>query len=174
MKRAARPVIETERLVLTELTPDDAGFILELLNEPTFIEHIGDKGVKTEEEAHTYLREGPLDSYERHGFGILLTMAKYTRIRLGMCGLVRREGFEDADLGFAFLQRFWSRGYAYEAAAAVLEYAAGTLGLRRVIAMADPDNSQSIRLLEKLGMRYECMVVMPGEESEINLYAKTL
>lgn len=171
MSRASLPVIRTERLLLSELTLDDADFIVELLNEPAFVQYIGDKGVRTQEEARDYLRQGPLDSYDRHGFGIMLTTTGDACTPLGICGLVKREEFDDPDLGFAFLRRYWSRGYAYEAAAAVLEHANTTLGLCRVIAMADPENTKSIRVLEKLGMRFERKVVMPGETGEIGLYA---
>jgi len=163
--------IRTDRLELRQFRSDDAGFILELLNEPEFRRFIGDKGVRSLDDARDYLQHGPIASYAEHGFGILRANCSTSGDALGMCGLIWRPEFDDPDLGFAFLARHWSNGYASEAARAVLVYARFELGLRRVIAMADDDNRASVRVLEKLGFEFETRVTMPGEKSDVDRYA---
>jgi RimJ/RimL family protein N-acetyltransferase len=167
-------VLETERLVLRHLMAGDAAFMLRLLNEPSWLRFIGDRGVRTLEEARAYIARGPGASYERFGFGLDLVELKGEGTPVGLCGLVKRDALEDVDIGFAFLPEFWGRGYAHEAAAAVLEYAARVLGLRRVAAITDPDNESSIRLLEKLGLSFERMIRLPGDDEEIKLFARAL
>ena len=141
------------------------------MNEPSFRAYIGDKGIETLDDARQYLREVPIAHYLQHGFGVYRVSLRQNLIPVGLCGLVRRDEFPDPDLGFAFLHDHWSNGYAFESSQSVLEFALGPLGLRRVIAMADPLNQASIRLLDKLGSRYERMVTMPGETSEVRRYA---
>lgn len=168
-------LLRTERLRLRALTLDDAEFTLELLNEPSFHRYIGDRGVRTLDDAREYLRKGALDSYTRHGFGMMLVElhARGGAIgeAIGMCGLVKRDALPDVDIGFAFLPRHWSRGYAYEAAAAVLAHARGDLGIARIAGIVSPDNASSIRVLEKLGLSYERMVRMAGDTQDIRYYA---
>ena len=163
-------LLETERLLLSPLSYDDAGFIFELVNEPSFKRYVGDKGVHNLDDARQYLREGPIGSYATHGFGLYRVTLRDNGEPLGICGLVKREGFDDPDLGFAFLKAHWSNGYAYESSVAVLDYGRNVLGLQRIIAMADGDNASSTRLLEKLGFEFEGMVRMPGETVDIRLY----
>lgn len=160
-------MLETERLTLSQLSYDDCAFIIELLNEPSFLRYIGDRGVRSPGEARDYLQKGAIDSYAKYGFGLFLVSHKKTRAALGMCGLVMRDEFELPDLGFAFLERYWSNGFAYESSVAVLRHANERLGLSMVIAMADADNASSIALLEKLGFSFQQMVTMPGETEEI-------
>lgn len=164
-------VLETDRLLLTRLTYDHCDFVMELVNEPSFKRFIGDKDVRTLQDARRYLAEGPIGLYERFGYGMFLVTVKDTETPAGICGLLKRDGFDDPDLGFAFLRRFRRSGYAIESARAVLRHGIEDLHLQRIIAMADPDNEPSVRLLEKLGFSYERMVRMPGDEDEINLYA---
>ena len=148
-------VLETERLRLRHFRTDDAEFILRLLNEPSFKEHIGDKGVRSLEDAGLYLQNGPIDSYKRFGYGLNMVELRESGEAIGMCGLVRRDGLDDADIGYAFLERFWSRGYARESAEAVLTHARETLGLDRVVAIVTPGNHGSIKLLENIGLSFE-------------------
>ena len=164
-------VVETDRLVLRRLTTDDAEFILELLNEPSFLQYIGDKGVRTLDDARRYLLTGPMDSYERHGFGLYLTALKESGVPIGMCGLLKRETLDDVDIGFAFLPKYWLKGYAFESASAVMDYSRDTLGLERIVAVTAPDNTGSIRVLEKLGMRFEKMVRLAEDGPESKLFA---
>ena len=165
-------VLVTDRLSLRKLTADDAGFMLRLLNEPSFIRYIGDKGVRTIDGARAYILDGPVASYEKHGFGLWLVEARESGEPAGICGLLKREVLEDVDIGYAFIPEFWSRGYALEAASAVLSYAGETLGLKRVAAVVNVDNHSSIRLLEKMGFEYERMVRLSSDAPEITLFAR--
>jgi [ribosomal protein S5]-alanine N-acetyltransferase len=164
-------VLETERLILRRLTVDDNAFIFELLNDPAWLRFIGDKGVRTHEDARDYIRKGPMAMYERVGFGLFLTERKADGIPIGLCGLIKRDSLEDVDLGFAFLPAFRKRGYAYESASATLAYGKDAFGLKRIVAIVSPDNSRSTLLLEKLGMKFLKTVKLAGDDDEVSLYA---
>ena len=164
-------VIETERLILRKLTTDDAAFILDLLNQPSFLHYIGDRGVRNLEDAKRYIEAGAITSYERNGFGLYLTLLKGGEIPIGICGLVKRDLLKDVDVGFAFLPQYWMQGYAFESASAVLAYARDTLGLKRVLGIATPDNQGSIRVLEKIGLKFEKMVRLSADDVELKLFA---
>lgn len=164
-------VLETDRLILRRLTTDDAEFILELLNEPSFLRFIGDKGVRTLADARSYLLQGPIASYNLHGFGLYAVTRKEGATAIGICGLLKRESLPDVDIGFAFLPAFWSQGYALEAASAVKMYGLNSLGLRRIVAITNPDNEPSIKLLEKIGLQYERMIRLAEDGPEIKLFA---
>lgn len=157
------PTIQTERLLLSELTPDDAGFILQLLNEPSFLDNIGDRGVRDLDGAVRYILDGPVNSYARYGHGLLRVSLRDSGEPIGMCGLLKRDALPDADLGYAFLPRHWSRGYAIESGTAVLRHAREVLALPRVLGLVDPANQPSIKVLERLGLRFERELRM-GEE----------
>jgi len=164
-------VLETARLTLRKLTPGDAPFILELLNDPSFLRYIGDKGVRTREDAVGYINAGPIASYERHGFGLFLVELRDGAVPIGICGLLKRDWLEDVDVGFAFLPRFWSQGYAHEAAAAVLAFGRDTWRLSRILAITSPDNAASIGLLMKVGFRLDRVARWPDERSEVKVFA---
>lgn len=164
-------ILDTERLTLRELTEEDASFMLKLLNEPSFLRFIGDRGVRTVEDARRYLREGPISSYKRFGFGLYLVELRDAQTPIGICGLVKREALDDVDIGFAFLPAFWSKGYAFESAAAVMRYAQDVIGLNRIAAIVSPDNDRSIGVLNKLGLRFERLITWPEDGSELKLYA---
>src|SRR6266513_2745946 len=136
-------VLETARLILRRLSIDDAEFVLELLNEPSFQRYIGDKGVRNLKDARQYILNGPVASYERNGFGLYLAELKANGIPVGISGLVIRDTLPDADIGFAFLPAYWSKGYAVESAAAVMNYAQEVLGLNRILAITSLDNEGS-------------------------------
>jgi len=165
-------VLETERLVLRRLTADDAGFILELLNDPAFLRYIGDKGVRTRADACRYIETGPVASYERHGFGLYRVELKDGGEPIGMCGLLKRDYLPDVDIGFALLPRHRSKGYAFESASAVLAHARDTLGLKRVLAITSPDNVASIGLLADLGFRFERMARPAENEPEVKVFLR--
>jgi ribosomal-protein-alanine N-acetyltransferase len=165
-------VIETERLLLRQLHWDDAAFILELLNEADFVRFIGDKGVKTLADARDYISKGPLDSYARHSFGLYLTAAR-DGTPLGICGLVKRDGLADPDIGFAFLKRHRAQGYAAEAACAVLNYGRQQLRLTRIVAICQADNGRSIGVLEKIGLQFERTIRLAQHTTDVNLYGPT-
>ncbi len=164
-------VLETERLALRWLTPDDAGFILRLLNEPAWKLYIGDFGVRTVEDARGYLEKGPIAMYARRGFGLYLVNLKATGEPIGICGLIKREALEDVDLGYALLQEFWGKGYAHESASAVLDLGRRTFQLSRIVAISSRDNRSSARLLENLGFRLERQARLKPDADEVNLYA---
>jgi RimJ/RimL family protein N-acetyltransferase len=163
-------VLETERLVLRRLTSDDAAFIFKLLNEPSFLRYIGDKGVRTHADAVGYIKNGPVASYERFGFGLYLVELRETDVPIGICGLLKRETLTHVDVGFAFLPAFWSKGYAFEAASAVMQYGRNVLGMGRIVAITAPENESSIRLLEKMGFRFERPMVLSEGAPEIKLF----
>ncbi len=171
---AILPEFETQRLILRRLDFEDAPFLVNLLNQPSFIANIGDKGVRSIEDAHRYLREGPMAMYEQHGFGLWHTARKSDGAAVGTCGLLKRDTLPDADIGYAFLPEFWNLGYAFEAAQATLRHGAGKFGLKRVIAVVSPGNSGSIRVLEKSGLNFERMFAMRPGEPEVRLYGRTL
>jgi RimJ/RimL family protein N-acetyltransferase len=164
-------VLETDRLILRRLSADDAEFILGLLNDPSWLQSIGDRGVRTLDDARAYLLRGPVASYERLGFGLYLTVRKADGVSLGMSGLLKRDGLEEIEVGFALLPQFWSQGYAREAAAAVMAHGRSALGLRRIAAVTSPGNDRSIRLLGKLGLKYEKMVQLSPGAAEVKLFA---
>ena len=167
-------VLETERLVLRRLSAADAEFILELLNQPSFLQYIGDKGVRNTEDAVRYIQTGPQASYERFGFGLYLVELKDSEVPIGMCGLLKRETLPDVDVGFAFLPAYWSQGYAFEAAAAVMNYGRAALGLRRIVAITTLDNAASIKLLEKIGLRFERLIKLAEDQPEVRLFGSSV
>ncbi len=170
MKQLNMIVLETDRLLLRHFTLDDAAFILRLLNEPSFIQNVGDKGVRTIEQASSYLIEGPLKSYQIHGHGLYLVALKEPLQPIGMCGLLKRDQFDDVDLGYAFLPEFWSKGFAYESASAVLKFGLNVLSRAKMLAIVSPDNAASIKVLKKLGFAFSKYVQMSPDDSEVALY----
>lgn len=165
------PLIATARLRLDPFTVDDAPFIVALLTDPDWLRYIGDRGVRTEEEARGYLAAGPLASYAAHGFGLYRVARRDTGVPIGMCGLLRRETLPDVDLGFAFLPAYRGQGYAREAAAATLAYARGTLGLARILAIVSPENAASMRVLAAVGMAREGTVQLTMGADALVLYS---
>jgi ribosomal-protein-alanine N-acetyltransferase len=167
-------ILETERLLLRQLTTDDAEFMFELLNDPSFIRNIGDRHIRTLDDACSYIVNGPVKSYEKNGFGLNLIVLKETKESIGICGLIRREGLDDVDIGYALLPRFWSKGYAVEAARATKVYAKDVIGLNRIVAIVDPANEGSIRVIEKIGLRYEKMIRLSEDDIELKLFGAAL
>ena len=164
-------VIETERLVLRRLDPDDAPFILALVNDPDWLRHIGDKNVRSLDDARAYLANGPIDMYAKHGFGLFAVERREDGALIGMCGLIKRDTLRDVDIGFAYLPAYRAQGYAREAAAATLAYARDVLKLPRVVAIVSPANHASARLLERIGLRYECAVRPAEDRDPVDLFA---
>ncbi|HVF47674.1 MAG TPA: GNAT family N-acetyltransferase [Pyrinomonadaceae bacterium] len=148
-------IIETERLVIREITPDDAPFVLELLNTPKFIKYIADRGVRTIEDALRYIDERFSSGYVANGYGLYAVELKGEGQVVGTCGFVRRDTLPGPDIGFALLPEFEGKGYGFESASAVMRYGLGTLGFDRVLAITSLDNDKSGRLLEKLGFKFD-------------------
>jgi RimJ/RimL family protein N-acetyltransferase len=164
-------ILETERLRLREFALNDTKFIIELLNSPGWLQFIGDKNVKTEEQATTYLRNGPLKSYIQNGFGLSLVEKKDDNQAIGMCGIIRRDSLEHPDIGFAFLPEHSGKGYAFEIASATLSYAKDKLSIPKVSAITLPVNARSIKLLERIGLKFVKSFSFPNSNEELLLYS---
>lgn len=164
-------ILETERLLLREATPEDAAFALAIYTSPGFIEFVGDRGLRTVEDGRTYLEERVIASYRDHGFGLYVVELKASRDAVGICGLVSRPGLPAPDIGFTFLPEHMRMGYGYESAAAVLDYARRTLGMPKILAITDPRNEKSIGLLTKLGMAFDGQTTLAGNDQPVNQYS---
>ncbi|WP_438863039.1 GNAT family N-acetyltransferase [Neptunicella sp.] len=164
-------IVNTPRLLIRHISTDDAEFIYLLLNEPDFIRFIGDRGVRNKIDARRYIINGPQKSYVTHGFGLWLVCMAGSNEPIGMAGLIKREGLEHIDIGYGFLQKYRGQGYAFEAAQAIMKYARTDLKQDKVIAIVSPDNIASIQLLEKLGLGYQQLVRLPGEQQDCQLYS---
>jgi RimJ/RimL family protein N-acetyltransferase len=164
------PELATQRLELRWLTLDDAPLMLAVWNDPAFVRYVADRGIRTLEQTRAGIEAGPLRLYAEYGYGPFRVRRREEGVDMGICGLFRRDALEEPDIGFAILPEFCGRGYGFEAAAAVLEYAGGELGLPAVTAIVSPHNKASIGLLEKLGMSFERPIRMPGEDHDIRLY----
>ena len=166
--------IQTDRLSVRQFDLSDADFILTLLNEPSFIQNIGDRNVRTRADAEKYLENGAMTSYAKNGFGLLAVTLTETRETISMCGLIKRDALEDVDIGYAFLPKFWSQGYAIESAQGVMKFAKEVLGLKRIVAIVDPANAGSVRVLEKLGLTFEKIMRLSEDDIELKLFAVNL
>lgn len=164
-------VLETDRLILRRLSVEDNEFMLELVNDPAWLRFIGDRGVRTLDDARDYILKGPVVMYARVGFGLYLVEQKSDGVPIGICGLIKRDALDDVDIGFAFLPKFRAQGYAYESASAVLTYGQSVFGLKRIVAITSPDNDRSAQLLEKLGFTFEQMVRLSDDGEELKLFA---
>lgn len=164
-------LLETERLVLREITVNDSEFILDLLNQPKYLKYIGDKGVRTVEGAATFIENLIRKSYRDNGYGHYIVYLRDDPTPMGTCGYVRRDSLPDPDIGFAFLPQFERKGYAFESADAVLKYGREVLGFKRVLAIATPDNESSGRLLEKLGFSFDRLIKLASGDEELKLFS---
>lgn len=164
-------ILETERLVLREITVDDSAFMLDLLNQPKYLQYIGDKGVRTVAEAAAFIQDLVRKSYRDNGYGHYIVQLKDDPAPMGTCGYVRRESLPDPDIGFAFLPQFEKKGYAFESADAVLKYGREVLGFTRVLAITTQDNERSGRLLEKLGFTFKRLIKPAPDEEELKLFS---
>ena len=173
-ERAHGAVPDTERLTLRHLESSDAGFMLALLNDPSFLHNIGDRGVRTVDEARAYITTGPVSKYRHGGFGMYRIGVRANDQPAGICTLLQRETLEHPDLGFALLPEFRSRGFAYESSAAMIAYARDVLSLVRLVAIAAPGNEASARLLRKLGFAAEHTVRLSEDGEVMALFARAL
>ncbi len=166
-------ILETERMTLREITTGDAKFILDLLNQPSFIRYIGDRNVRTTEQARDYIESRFMESYKKFGFGMWAVDLKEMHAPVGICGFVKRESLPDADIGFAFLPQYEKKGYAYESAVAVMEYGKSVLGLKTILAITSLDNESSGKLLEKINFKFERLIKLPPENEELKLFSSS-
>jgi RimJ/RimL family protein N-acetyltransferase len=163
--------LETERLILSELSLKDAPFFFELVNDSTWIQFIGDKNVKTIADAEKYLSDKIIPSYVKNGFGFYLISRKKDNASIGISGLVDRKGLEYVDVGYALLPKYRKKGYAFEATKAVMEFAKNNLQLNPILAITNVDNTRSIKLLERLGLHFDKLIQLPGEEKKCKLFS---
>lgn len=166
-------ILQTERLNLRKFRIDDTKFIIDLVNSPGWIEFIGDRNIKTLEEAKNYLDNGPIKSYEVNGYGLSLVELKNEKGPIGMCGIIKRDNLENPDIGFAFLPDFIGKGYAFEIANATMSYAKEKLNLSIIYAITVSNNKPSINLLEKLGMKFIKLFCLPNDDDELMLFSNT-
>lgn len=164
-------LLTTTRLTIRELSVADAPFILELLNEPGFLKYIGDRGVRNVQHAQDYIVNGPIASYNEHGFGLNWVGLRDGNVPIGICGLLQRDYLDDPDIGFAFLAQYGGQGYAFEAAQAVMDDARDRLGISRIVAITSIDNQRSANLLEKIGLQFQENIVVPGEQKESRFFS---
>lgn len=163
-------ILETERLVLREITAKDAEFILDLLNQPSFIRYIGDRNLRTVEQSRDFIESRFADSYKKFGFGLWAVELKENQTPIGICGFVKRDVLPDADIGFAFLPEFEKKGYAFESASASMQYGRDVLNLTRVLAITSQDNEASGKLLGKLGFKFERLQDVHDDGQELKLF----
>jgi ribosomal-protein-alanine N-acetyltransferase len=161
----------TARLSLRELAAQDAPFVVDLMNDPSFIEFIGDRGVRTIADAQRYIENGPWTQYDVHGFGLWLVELREDGTPIGICGLLKRDALPAPDIGFAFGSAYRSQGYAFEAASAVKALARERFHASSLLAIVSPSNARSIRLLERLGFTFDRMVTLAEGARPIALYA---
>lgn len=165
-----KAVIETSRLWLRKISEEDAPFFLKLLNSEAWLKYIGDRKVRTEEDAVAYIRKNYLPSYENHGFGSYLMTAKEGQEPIGACGLYQRDQLEHPDIGFSLLPEYMGLGFGYEAASAVMNYASKHLGIHKLFGITLPENKASIALLKKLGLHREGTFRFDSEDQELLLF----
>jgi RimJ/RimL family protein N-acetyltransferase len=164
-------IASTERLLIRELSVHDASFIFRLVNSPSWLRYIGDRNVKSEEDAKKYLKNGPLKSYDDNGFGLYLVTLRADQTPVGMCGLIKRPDFDSPDIGFAFLPEYEGKGYGFESASVVLDYCKTEFQLKRILGITLEANKSSVRLLEKLGLIFERKFIYEPTKEELMLYA---
>ena len=164
------PILETERLILKPTQPEDASFLLALLNSPKWLEHIGNRNINTEAEAEQYIQVRMLPQLERLGYSNNTVTLKETGAKMGVCGIYHREGVEGVDIGFAFLPDFEKKGYAYESATALIDTAFTQYGITQLNAMTKHTNIESQKLLEKLGFQSVENIFIPNDEEELRRY----
>jgi len=163
-------ILETGRLSLREFNTTDAAFIIQLLNSEGWLKFIGDRHIKTLEQAENYLTNGPMKSYSVNGFGLSMVELKNTHTPIGMCGLIKRDNLPDIDIGFAFLEEFMGNGYAFEIAQATINFAKENLHKETILAITIPTNVRSINLLKKIGMKFEKNFSFEGSTEELMLF----
>jgi len=163
-------ILDTARLRLRTVDAGDSAFYLALVTDPAFVEHIGDRGIRTLEEAHEALLAGPIAMQEERGHSLYVVELKEAGTPIGMCGLIKRPSLDGIDIGYAFLPAWRGQGYACEAGLAVLAYAP-SLGIRRVLAITSPNNIASNFLLRKMGLRFERFLHLAPDDAGSNLYS---
>lgn len=161
---------ETERLILKPAEVQDANFFLELYNMPSFIQYIGDRNLRTKEDAENYITNRFIPQIEKLGFGNYVVILKEDHTKIGAVGIFEREGLDVLDIGFSFLEKYEGKGYAYESANKLKEVAATDFGVHKISAITTKDNFSSQKLIERLGLKFQKMVTIPNDDAELMYY----
>lgn len=169
--QTALPRLETARLQLNWLTENDADLMLAIWNDPDFIRFVGDRGVRTLDEAREAMEAGVLKLYRDFGYGPYRMSLHNSDVPMGICGLFKRDNLEYPDIGYGLLPAFCASGYAYEAAQAVADHARDHMKLAELCAIVTPQNTRSVHLLEKLGMCAGESIRMPGDDEDVVVYS---
>lgn len=164
-------ILTTERLFLSEININDAAFIYQLMNDPDWLLNIGDRHIHKLEDAENFITNKFIKSYKENGYGLYIIRIIESETPIGICGLIKRDGLDHMDIGYALLPQFRGKGYAYEATRSMYNYGHDILKIDTIIAIVNPENKPSIALLEKLGMTYEKMIRLPGDSKEIKLFS---
>ena len=167
-------LMETDRLRMRPVTVEDTALMLAVWNDPAFMENVTDRGIRTEEQARDAIEAGAQKLFEDYGYGPYCMSLKSDGAMIGICGLFKRENIEYPDIGFGVLPDFCGKGYAGEAAIAVVDFARDSLGISVLTAIVSPTNAPSIGLIKKLGLDFERMITMPGDDEAVCLYSRDL
>lgn len=165
---------ETDRLFIRHYTKNDAAHIFELLNSAGWINNIGDRGIKTQDDAASYLVDIVIPEYKDKGYGFYMCELKDGNIPIGMNGLIHRPGLDNIDIGYALLPQYYGQGYAYEASKAIVDHAKHDIGSKKLLAITTPENQKSINVLIRIGMTYVDQITLPKIEGISNLYEMEL
>ena len=147
-----KKIIETPRLYLREFELSDARSMFDLNSDKEVIKYTGDDHFSSESEALNFIKN--YDHYKNHGFGRWAVILKENNTFIGWTGLKLNEE-NDIDIGFRFFRKYWGRGYASESAEAVLDYGFNFLKIDLIVGRVAPENKASVRILEKLGMKFK-------------------
>ncbi|MGB3588188.1 MAG: GNAT family N-acetyltransferase [Tunicatimonas sp.] len=164
-------ILETDRLVIEQASTDDASFFYRLLNSPTWLKYIGDRGIRSEEDAQSYIEDNFIGSYQEFGHGLFKMVRKDGSVPIGVCGFIKRSYLKSADIGFAILPEYEGQGYTLEAAQALMNYGRTVLKLNPILAITTDTNSKSRALLTRIGLRQAGKVKPNNSETEFLLYS---
>ena len=168
-------IAETNRLIISKISIDDASFLLELMNTPGWLKYNGDRNVKTLEQAKSHVKNNQLKCYETFGFGYYKLQLKDENLKtIGTSGLLKRDNLEHTDIGFSLLPEYHRKGYGFEAASEIMKLAKNTFNIKTLCAITLPINQPSINLLEKLGLSYQKTIKPFEDDKELLLFAKNL
>ncbi len=161
-------ILSTERIQMRWLSDDDSEFIIALLNDPAFIRNIADRGVRTTEDAVKYIKK-MRDNYQSQGFGFYL-VESLSGEKMGISGIIHREGLTHPDIGFAFLPEYCGKGFAFESSFALKNLAQNEWGMKKILAIVSPGNTPSQNLLRKLGLRFDKLIRLTEKDDEVELF----
>jgi ribosomal-protein-alanine N-acetyltransferase len=164
-------ILRTKRLILREAELSDSKFFFDLLNTEKWLKYIGDRGIKTLDDAEKYINDKLIKSYRTNGFGLFVYELKDSHLPIGICGFIKRDYLDSVDIGFALLPKYERQGYTFEISDAVMKFGRRTLGLNKVFAITTKDNVASQELLKKLGFNFKSYINEPETNEKLSLYS---